>query len=89
MLESSDPIVFLPLDQVNKKRPNPGESIIRIDIFFDDVKHKVIQPAKGPDGDGQQKSGSEIWAVEQYRNGGNRSGDQEKKALEINQIRVF
>lgn len=64
---------------------NAGEPVSSIDIFLDDVKHKVIQPAKRPDGNRQQEGRLQLRVLEQNRGRCQGSRNEKQKPFQVDE----
>src|ERR1035438_3984362 len=66
-----------------RKRNQPGEFVFRVNVFLDDVKREIIEPAETPHGQRQQHGGPPFRIVEKNENGGGDADEQEKHSLQF------
>jgi hypothetical protein len=70
-------------EQILSKRNQPGELIVRVNVFLDDIESEIVKPAKTPDDQCQQKDGFPIRVVDEEQTSGDGSDEQEEDSFQF------
>jgi len=62
-------------EQINQRASDAGKFVFAVDVFFDDVKHKIIKSAKSPDCRNQKQKPDEREISGEKKNGRQKSDD--------------
>jgi hypothetical protein len=74
--------------QILRKRNQSRKFVIRVNVFFNDVKCKIVKPAKTPNCQREQNGSLPFWVIEKNQNGGNNSDKQKQNAFQFNPKRI-
>lgn len=70
-------------EQISGERPQAGEAVAGIDVVFDDVEGKVVEPAEAPDRDAEQQRGFQFQVFGEQERRGENPHDEEQDAFEF------
>src|SRR5882757_717329 len=77
-----------PAEKVSCEGNQPGEFIAWVHVFLDDVKRKIVSPAKTPHRHRQQHGGLQRRAVEDKQDDGGNPDEQEQQSLQFYPKRI-
>jgi hypothetical protein len=70
-------------NQITEEGPQPGKTIVGINVVLDDVEGEIVKAAEAPDGNYEQNSDLQTGLLEDEQDGGDDSHDQKEDALQF------
>jgi hypothetical protein len=76
-------------EQIPHHRNQPGESVIRVNVFLNDVEREIIKPAETPNDRREQERDFPGRIVATDQDGGGDADEQEQQSLRLDPNRIW